>query len=87
VQNYLIRKEYAVTTIKELMERPYKRIVVLHIAIIAGGIFIMSLNSPLPLLLIIIFLKIGIDIHLHNRSHRSIELKKNISSQAKEAEQ
>jgi hypothetical protein len=41
----------------------------MHIAIIASGIFIMKLNSPLPLLIILILLKIFFDLYLHKKSH------------------
>jgi len=66
---YLGQMEYAHTTMKELMNAPYRRIAVLHIAIIAGGFLIVSLGSPLGLLVVLVALKIGMDIILHNRSH------------------
>ena len=44
------------------MMRPYKRIVLMHVAIIAGGVPIMMLGSPVPLLCILVFLKIGMDV-------------------------
>ena len=62
VQNYLMRGEYARVSVKELMGRPYKRIVIMHVAIIAGGFFVMRLQSPL--------LKSGLDVHFHWRSHK-----------------
>jgi membrane protein implicated in regulation of membrane protease activity len=52
------------------MTAPYGRILVLHIAIIAGGFLVSSLGSPLGLLLALVALKIGMDIMLHRRSHR-----------------
>jgi hypothetical protein len=54
---------------KELMNAPYRRIAVLHIAIIAGGFLVASLGSPMGLLVVLVALKIGMDIMLHNRSH------------------
>jgi hypothetical protein len=70
VQNFLIRKEYANSSVKDLMGAPYKRIVLLHIAIIAAGVPVMLLGSPIPLLAILIAMKIGMDLWLHNREHR-----------------
>ncbi len=70
VENYILGREYRTITMKELMHKPYQRIIVMHIAIIGGGIFIMKLNSPAPLLIILIILKIFFDLHLHRRSHR-----------------
>ncbi len=52
------------------MNRPYKRILVLHVAIIGGGFLVMALQSPLSLLIILVALKICLDIYLHHRSHR-----------------
>jgi hypothetical protein len=66
---YLGQKEYAHTTMSELMNAPYRRIAVLHIAIIAGGFLVAKMGSPLGLLVVLVALKIGMDIILHNRSH------------------
>jgi hypothetical protein len=68
---YLGQREYEHTTMKDLMNEPYRRIAVLHIAIIAGGFLVVRLGSPLGLLVALVVLKIGMDIMLHNRSHTS----------------
>ena len=69
-QNYILGQEYKTSSLKKLMHQPYQRIIVMHIAIIASGIFIMKLNSPLPLLIILILLKIFFDLYLHKKSHK-----------------
>jgi hypothetical protein len=66
---YLGQREYAHSTMSELMNAPYRRIAVLHIAIIAGGFLVAKLGSPLGLLVALVTLKIGMDIMLHNRTH------------------
>ena len=66
---YLGQREYEHTTLSELMNAPYHRIAVLHIAIIAGGFLVVKLGSPLGLLVALVALKIGMDVMLHNRSH------------------
>ena len=71
VQNYLLGGEYRSASIGKLMGRPYARIVLLHVAIIAGGLPVMLLGSPIPLLCILIVLKIALDVHMHRRSHRA----------------
>ena len=71
VKNFLFGQEYLSLKINQIMMRPYKRIVLMHVAIIAGGVFVMKLGSPVGLLCVLIFLKIGIDIWLHTKSHRS----------------
>ena len=76
VQHYLLAGEYRSLTMNNLMSRPYKRIVLLHVAIIAGAMPIMMLGSPVPLLCILVILKVGLDIWLHNKSHRPQTRKK-----------
>jgi hypothetical protein len=41
IRNYLIGGEYLTLTIGKLMSRPYTRIILMHVAIIAGGVPIM----------------------------------------------
>ncbi len=68
-QNYIMKGEYRTISMKTLMGLPYKRIVLMHVTILAGGIPIMALGSPLPLLFILLFLKIFMDIRLHLKEH------------------
>jgi len=50
--------------------RPYARIVLLHVVVIAGAAPMMMLGSPAVLLFMLVGFKIGMDIWLHARSHR-----------------
>jgi hypothetical protein len=68
--NFIARGEYREATAKALMAAPYRRIMALHIAIIAGGFAVMSLGEPVVLLLVLIVLKTALDFALHRRSHR-----------------
>jgi hypothetical protein len=86
IRNYLIAGEYLTRPIEKLMSRPYKRIVLMHVAIIAGGVPIMMLGSPVPLLCILIILKIGMDIWLHSKSHKADPLKKREKHQDQKVE-
>lgn len=61
--------EYRDATTRKLMNAPYKRIVILHIAIIAGAVLVENLGSPLGLLIALVALKTGMDIMLHRRAH------------------
>ena len=70
VQNYLIKREYATAKPDKLMGSPYGRVVVMHIAILAGGFLTMAVGSPAPLLVILVGLKTILDVSLHNRSHK-----------------
>jgi len=71
VQNYLVRGERAATSMGKEMGRPYKRIAILHITIIAGAAPIMMLGSPVPLLCILVLLKTYMDVRLHVKSHKA----------------
>ena len=67
--NYLWRGEFRRGKITELMARPYARVVVLHLAIILGGIGTLALGSPLWALLVLLALKIGLDLKAHLKEH------------------
>ena len=69
VQNYLLGGEYKKTDTRRLMQAPYARIVLLHVAILAGGAPVMLLGSPLPLVVLLVLLKTFLDIKLHKKSH------------------
>jgi len=70
---FIGQKEYLHTTRRELMNAPYKRIVVLHIAVIAGGFLVAALDSPIGLLIALVALKTGMDIMLHKQSHKAVQ--------------
>jgi hypothetical protein len=67
VLNYFLAGEYRTQTLNSLMSAPYRRIMILHIAILAGGFGVMALGSPLFLLLLLVALKTGMDLWLHLR--------------------
>ena len=67
--NYFGRGEYKDQDTQALMMAPYKRIVVLHLAIIFGGWCVLALGSPVGLLIVLIALKISIDVYTHLAEH------------------
>lgn len=67
--NYLVRGEFRRAKMSELMTKPYVRVVVLHVAIILGGIGAMALGSPLWALLVLLAMKIGLDLKAHVKEH------------------
>ena len=71
IQNYLLGGEYAETTVGQQMMRPYKRIAILHVTILAGGVPVMLSGSPKALVVLLILIKAGIDGVLHVREHGS----------------
>jgi len=70
VYNYLVKGEYARANPGKLMGAPYVRVVVMHVAIIAGGFATMALGSPVGLLIVLIVLKTVVDVKLHLYEHR-----------------
>lgn len=68
--HYFLQGERLRTPLAELMSAPYRRVVVLHVAIILGGVGIEALGSPLPLLVLLVLLKVVLDLRAHRRSHR-----------------
>jgi hypothetical protein len=70
VRNYLITGEYKTSKPNALMGQPYSRIMVMHIAIIAGAFLSFSIGSPVGVLIVLIILKTIIDVKLHLRQHR-----------------
>jgi hypothetical protein len=68
---FIGQQEYRHTTVRKLMHAPYKRVAVLHVAVIAGGALVALLHSPTGLLIALVAFKTGMDIMLHNRSHKT----------------
>jgi len=72
VQNYLGKKEYGFLTEPMLMLRPYQRVVILHLVVIAAAVPVALLGSPVVLLCLLVVLKTGMDVFFHWREHRGI---------------
>jgi Zn-dependent protease with chaperone function len=72
VTHHFIGAEDAGRKPDAIMFDPYKRIVVLHVAMIAGMAVVIPLGggSVAPVLLMLAAGKIALDIHLHRRAHR-----------------
>lgn len=71
--NFLLRGEYRAAEPRALMTRPYGRVVVLHVTIIAGGGLATALGSPLWALLLLLVLKTVMDAHAHLREHAPVD--------------
>lgn len=71
VQNYLLNGRYLRAKAGDSFWRPYPRMVLLHVLIIAGGFFIVRHGSPLPMLVGLVAGKTLIDLLLHWRANRS----------------
>lgn len=63
--NFIAKGEYRRTNVNDLMQRPYGRIIVLHVAIIFGAALIQWLGSPVMMLVVLVAAKIALDLRLH----------------------
>ncbi len=70
VENTLIGGEYKTSIPGQQMVAPYLRLVVMHVAILFAGVFVLIARSPAPLLVLLVAGKIALDLVLHARSHR-----------------
>ncbi|MEM6708240.1 MAG: DUF6498-containing protein [Pseudomonadota bacterium] len=69
VVNFLLRNERVRTGPDRLMMQPYQRIILLHFAVLLGGIAVRELGEPLLLLLVLVVLKTAVDLRAHLREH------------------
>jgi len=83
VHNFLMDGEYQRTTTSELMARPYARVMVLHITILAGGFLVLALHSAVPALMVLVGIKTTIDLGAHVTERK--KLSKGAGGRAQEA--
>jgi hypothetical protein len=79
-QNYIRAKEYKQSKVGELMQQPYGRVVILHITIIFGALWVMILGSPVIGLIFLIILKTVIDIRAHLQQHDRYSAKRSATT-------
>ena len=65
--------EYRAARGKDQMARPYKRIVITHITILAGAVPVLAFGAPVALLLVLVALKLALDLYHHIKSHRPVK--------------
>lgn len=76
LQNFVGRKEYLNTTVDVQMIRPYGRIVVMHVAILASAfaIALTDFDRPVTAVAILIVLKTILDYISHRKERRKAEI-------------
>ncbi len=72
VTNFLGSAERENLTAQEAMALPYRRMVITHVALILGGVFLVRNGEPTGGLLLLIALKIGMDIVFHRKEHTAL---------------
>ncbi len=67
--NYLGAGEYRDATMQDLMVRPYKRVIFLHLVVIGSGFLLLLTGSSTAGLLLMVLAKIGVDVTAHCKEH------------------
>lgn len=70
-QHEILGQESRDLPAKKMMTRPYQRIVVMHIVILAGAFPVILAGSAAWMLLLLIIMKIALDLWLHRKVHRA----------------
>lgn len=65
--NFLWRGEYRTASVPTLMQSPYGRVIVLHLAMLGGAFLILKLHAPQGALALLVLLKIALDVLGHHR--------------------
>jgi len=80
VSHFLGGQEYQQLRPKAAMTLPYQRVMITHVALLAGGFWLQQLGQPLGGLVILIILKIGMDLGFHAREHRQLRFNPSLES-------
>lgn len=72
VQNFLGKREYESLSTLGAMAMPYKRMAITHVALIAGGFLLVSLDQPSAGLVLLLGMKIALDVVFHRREHKEL---------------
>ena len=75
IQNFLMRGEYKEMSVSEVMFSPYKRIIVLHVFIIFGGMALQAFGVTQTGLIVLALVKIVADLMAHKIEHNKSAIK------------
>ena len=67
--NFIDGQEYRNKSADAQMVAPYARVIVLHLAVLLSGFFVMFLGLPIIALVLLAILKIFVDLRGHEREH------------------
>lgn len=72
IYHYFLEGERYQLTVAKVMKMPYKRIMALHIGLIAGAFLLEKLGSPIYLLSALVAAKIFVDVFYHRKEHHDM---------------
>jgi len=71
-ENFMGNREHERITPGQAMALPYRRMMITHVALIAGGFFLIETGQPLAGLILLILMKIALDVIFHRREHKRL---------------
>lgn len=72
LQNFMVRGEFRQMSVSLVMFMPYKRIIVLHVFIIFGGLALQTFGVTQMGLVVLALVKIGADLMAHKIEHKKV---------------
>lgn len=72
LQNFMVRGEFRQMPVSLVMFMPYKRIIVLHVFIIFGGLALQTFGVTQMGLVVLALVKIGADLMAHKIEHKKV---------------
>ncbi|HEY1171459.1 MAG TPA: DUF6498-containing protein [Verrucomicrobiae bacterium] len=69
--DYLRTGDYRKATLPQIAMEPYGRVIVLHVAILLGGILLAIFNAPSIVLLLLVALKTALDVRRYRKDQRA----------------
>jgi len=72
VENFMGNREHERLSPMQAMALPYRRMMITHVALIAGGFFLIETGQPLAGLILLILMKIAMDVIFHRREHKRL---------------
>ena len=70
--NYVGGGEYRRVSLKQVVTAPYRRVAVLHLAILVGALALLALGSPMFGLIGLVLLKTGMDVVAHRAERQRL---------------
>jgi len=72
VENFMGGREHERLSPSQAMALPYRRVFITHIALIAGGFFLVEKGQPVIGLFLLVMMKIAFDLALHKKEHERL---------------
>jgi len=71
-ENFMGNREHERISPVQAMALPYRRMMITHVALIAGGFFLIETGQPLGGLVLLILMKIALDVLFHRQEHKRL---------------